>query len=373
MNLGLWRAGNKGGVGLPFRFHGSSIAFMTAHLPAEGSRGSRVDKRNAALQDLFRDVCLAGEPFDLHLTYHHTILLGDLNYRLNGPPEEVLSLIAKGAKASVELLAKGQQRMPHSHSSSRNLWAQATAPEDPEVQQAEGAGAVKERDCEGSEVRPVSTPPHLQKTMRKNNSSSSLNNTLPFISRQHSHSSYVPGSPRSARSDTNDAELAGHRSWLDSRYTAMQAYGLRGKPVPSQWSELLRSRDELTHAMSSGLVLHNFSEGPIGFPPSYRRERGLRGDCGDYTDERRLRTAYSTRICSSSVTSPAHGKPTAYPSFFAAGTKVGGTVELAASMVDLEKGRATDLEMGPASPPRGFGEGTSALSNSPGVKIRVPS
>lgn len=38
----MCRAGNKGAVCLPFRFHQSTLVVAAAHLPADGSRGSKV-------------------------------------------------------------------------------------------------------------------------------------------------------------------------------------------------------------------------------------------------------------------------------------------------------------------------------------------
>ena len=76
-NLLFARAGNKGAVCLPFRFHHSTLAVVAAHLPADGSRGSRVEQRNAALRAAFRDAVVAGEAFDVHLQFQHTILLGE--------------------------------------------------------------------------------------------------------------------------------------------------------------------------------------------------------------------------------------------------------------------------------------------------------
>ena len=69
--------GNKGAVCLPFRYHNSTIAVIVAHLPADHSRGSEAEKRNRALRRILRDAALAGELFDVHLQYQHTILLGE--------------------------------------------------------------------------------------------------------------------------------------------------------------------------------------------------------------------------------------------------------------------------------------------------------
>lgn len=43
-NMLVFRAGNKGAVCLPFRLHQSTLVVAAAHLPADGSRGSKVSK-----------------------------------------------------------------------------------------------------------------------------------------------------------------------------------------------------------------------------------------------------------------------------------------------------------------------------------------
>ena len=72
--LGVFRAGNKGGICVPFRFHNLSFVAIGAHLPADSGNQSRVLQRNAALQELLGAV---GQGFDVHLMYQHTILLGE--------------------------------------------------------------------------------------------------------------------------------------------------------------------------------------------------------------------------------------------------------------------------------------------------------
>lgn len=73
VHLGFARAGNKGGICLPFRFHNLSFLAVAAHLPADGPYGSRAVQRNAALRQLLSG---GSSSWDLHLQYHHTILLG---------------------------------------------------------------------------------------------------------------------------------------------------------------------------------------------------------------------------------------------------------------------------------------------------------
>ena len=72
VHLGVFRAGNKGGICLPVRFHNLSFVFLGVHLPAD-THSSRAHQRNQALRDLLAGT---GAGFDLHLQYQHTVLLG---------------------------------------------------------------------------------------------------------------------------------------------------------------------------------------------------------------------------------------------------------------------------------------------------------
>ena len=52
----------------------------------------------------------------------------------------------------------------------------------------------------------------------------------------------------------------------------------------------------MNDASAVGTVLSGFKEHAISFPPSFRRQRGPRGDCLDYTDLKRLRDTYTTML-----------------------------------------------------------------------------
>mmetsp|Transcript_12130 Transcript_12130/g.18320 ORF Transcript_12130/g.18320 Transcript_12130/m.18320 type:complete len:1126 (+) Transcript_12130:138-3515(+) len=82
-------AANKGAVGLPFQIHDTSIGFVTAHLPSDSKGKSKLGRRNNAAQSMLRDVVLASEDVgcDMQLQHDHIIILGDLNYRMNTPPQ----------------------------------------------------------------------------------------------------------------------------------------------------------------------------------------------------------------------------------------------------------------------------------------------
>ena len=82
-------AANKGGIGISFNYHDTSIAFVTAHFAA-GS--SAVEERN---RDYF--TINEGLRFQGKKLYEHDMIfwLGDFNYRLNVPNEEARTRISK--------------------------------------------------------------------------------------------------------------------------------------------------------------------------------------------------------------------------------------------------------------------------------------
>merc|ERR1712070_193389 len=95
-NLVVTRAPNKGGVGLAFRYYDSTFAVLSCHLASDSHGKSRCRKRQEQAQSILSDIILSGTglgAFDLHLHHHHTILLGDMNFRLRAPLSEVLGRI----------------------------------------------------------------------------------------------------------------------------------------------------------------------------------------------------------------------------------------------------------------------------------------
>lgn len=86
-------------------------------------------------------------------------------------------------------------------------------------------------------------------------------------------------------------------NWMRRRYALL--YGPRSSEHPSAaeqeliyrardcsrgaWMSVLRA-DELRRLITEGEVFHNFVEPLPTFPPSYKRNKGAAGNCGDYTD-----------------------------------------------------------------------------------------
>lgn len=92
------RQPNKGAVGCAFRCHGTTIAFVAAHLASDTKGRSNLDGRLADTRALLEGMELAYDlgGFELQLCCHHVVLLGDLNYRVAMPAPEALELMASG-------------------------------------------------------------------------------------------------------------------------------------------------------------------------------------------------------------------------------------------------------------------------------------
>jgi endonuclease/exonuclease/phosphatase family metal-dependent hydrolase len=107
----LERASNKGAVGCAFRFHGTAIAFVGCHLASNKGETSKVGKRiedtRAMLEGL--DMAYDSLGFELPLSCHHVVLMGDLNYRVTMPADSALRLMEQGdwsaLRAADELMA----------------------------------------------------------------------------------------------------------------------------------------------------------------------------------------------------------------------------------------------------------------------------
>jgi len=96
--VGAARAANKGAVGAAFRFHSQTLSVVSCHLAADKKGGIHAGKR-------LRDTCKLLEGLELeqgqfegdqHLSCHHLVILGDLNFRVALPVEEAVEHLARG-------------------------------------------------------------------------------------------------------------------------------------------------------------------------------------------------------------------------------------------------------------------------------------
>eukprot|EP00164_Ancoracysta_twista_P004590 GFYU01006197.1.p1 GENE.GFYU01006197.1~~GFYU01006197.1.p1 ORF type:complete len:888 (-),score=155.44 GFYU01006197.1:53-2716(-) len=61
------------------------------------------------------------------------------------------------------------------------------------------------------------------------------------------------------------------------------------------WAKLMKY-DELQDQMAKKSVFTHFEEGNVRFPMTYRRERGVDGECADYTDVDEVTNCYTTTV-----------------------------------------------------------------------------
>ena len=99
-SLVIGRASNKGAVGIAFRYHDTSFAFVPCHLASDSKGKSKVARRNMDADDILQELHLSEDDHGFSFTtlHHHSYTLGDLNYRLTNQmadPATILELVAK--------------------------------------------------------------------------------------------------------------------------------------------------------------------------------------------------------------------------------------------------------------------------------------
>ncbi|XP_066266915.1 phosphatidylinositol 3,4,5-trisphosphate 5-phosphatase 2-like isoform X1 [Branchiostoma lanceolatum] len=85
--------GNKGAVGIAFLFWGTAFCFINCHLTSGNEKCTR---RNQNYHDILRGLNLGHLKlggFDVTTQFHHVFFLGDLNYRLDLPVQEILKKV----------------------------------------------------------------------------------------------------------------------------------------------------------------------------------------------------------------------------------------------------------------------------------------
>ncbi|ETV81357.1 hypothetical protein H257_05900 [Aphanomyces astaci] len=94
-----FRTSNKGGVGFAFRYLDTSIAVVSCHLSSDSKGKSNMERRNEDATLIWQSLHLSGDAMGVEFPslHHHTIVMGDLNYRLtrfHASPHEVVDLVA---------------------------------------------------------------------------------------------------------------------------------------------------------------------------------------------------------------------------------------------------------------------------------------
>lgn len=208
-NLIVTTAQNKGAVGLPFQIHDTTLGFVSCHLPSDSKGASKLSKRNESAQSILRELNLSPENlgFDLHHQLDHTIILGDLNYRMDtkNSAEGITSLTNVAIACSVE------------------------------KDYLDGDSSWLKRKY--NLLRTAADPVHPSK-----------------------------------------AEIRKH---MEARTSSRAG-----------WAAVLCS-DELRMIIEDGDAFAGFDEPLPCFPPSYKRRKGSKGSCGDYTELKSLVSGYS--------------------------------------------------------------------------------
>ncbi|EWM22143.1 endonuclease exonuclease phosphatase family protein [Nannochloropsis gaditana] len=108
----MGRAPNKGFVGLSMRVHDTSLALITAHFASDKKGRNRLGKRNQDARRTLSDMSLLwdSDDFSIHTQHHFTVVLGDLNYRNRGHPEEILEMVAHSARECQDSVEAAQAR-----------------------------------------------------------------------------------------------------------------------------------------------------------------------------------------------------------------------------------------------------------------------
>lgn len=83
--------GNKGGVGVAFRFLDTGLCFINCHLAA---RAERLSQRQGNYQRIITGLALGSKGFEL-AQFQHVIFFGDLNYRVDKTWDEALECVEK--------------------------------------------------------------------------------------------------------------------------------------------------------------------------------------------------------------------------------------------------------------------------------------
>ncbi|CAK4623546.1 unnamed protein product [Aphanomyces euteiches] len=224
--IGLGRASNKGAVGFAFRLFNLTFAVVSCHLASDRSGKSAIKKRHRDGTNILTGMHLQSidNEFDCHLMAHHTIFMGDLNYRLSvkeASPNRILNMITAVVKNSQDNSAmKRGQVFTHS--------------------QLHSTGSQEESALDHDNDRSVY---HL--------ANSPAASFIPRIRALRA--------PSQESKDSTDG--------LDSTFSDNLSF------TDVSWKSLL-DHDELHHSMTDGVIFHEFDEAKISFAPTYRRAVG---------------------------------------------------------------------------------------------------
>ena len=247
---------NKGMTGISARWHDTTLAFITVHFASDKKGVNRLDRRNKDACTSLRELSLHAETagvFDVQYQHQHTFLLGDLNYRVDGSPAEVLAKICQSAKVcQARVMTSSSSSSPSPASlmiaSSSSL---LSAPSFPSSSSSSSAAAASMKETKN--WRSMS----YAKLYQLSNSSSSSSSPPALEANDNDHHHHLTTVRSKVAADV--------LSTVDDNDDSFK------QQQPWDWVKRL---DELSRSRRVGHVFYNFVEGEIHFPPSYRWARG---------------------------------------------------------------------------------------------------
>ncbi|CAK4623540.1 unnamed protein product [Aphanomyces euteiches] len=262
--IGLGRASNKGAVGFAFRFLNTTFAVVNCHLASDPStKKSKLKKRHQDGSNILSGMSLQSidNEFDCHLMAHHTIFMGDLNYRLSArdaSAEKILRIIATAVNSNVEIRSSRQTTQATSEPTKPWLDAMILQPTDHETLCLESDGLyVLTNSPQALPRQPLG----------------------PIVATDPVLGSDVMPSPFSTSSTPSAEEMT--------------------------WMTLLE-HDELKRSMADGVVFHEFDEARISFAPTYRRVLGKAMDMTNELTLAQVSQLYTTVLGDGKVRIPSY-------------------------------------------------------------------
>jgi hypothetical protein len=82
--------GNKGGVAVAMRLHTLSLCFVNSHLAAHTEKNA---DRHRMFEEIDSGLKVGNNELDMSMQFDHLFWIGDLNYRIELPPEQIVTYI----------------------------------------------------------------------------------------------------------------------------------------------------------------------------------------------------------------------------------------------------------------------------------------
>ncbi|ETV81313.1 hypothetical protein, variant [Aphanomyces astaci] len=279
--IGLGRASNKGAVGFAFRYFNVTFAVLTCHLASDSTGKSKIKKRHHDGASILTNMHLQSieNEFDCHLMAHHTIFMGDLNYRLtalDATPDRILHMIT-------DVINTSRRR----HESKRvdvcrDMFLASSPSSSQYSMSVPGNPELKDY---ASEVSSGDTDVYLL----TESPSAVLGNGFSMERAAAARGVMTP-------------HHLGHPN-VESPYSMASSSAF--SPVLQSWQSLFL-HDELKQSMADGVILSDFEEAKIAFPPTYRRVLDQMLDVRQPTTVAQVAALYTTVLGEGRVRVPSY-------------------------------------------------------------------